>query len=177
MIFAQRAQHPFDRIARVPPTQSASPASDHNPSARSSPDKCRNRPGPRSRRFRKLHDHVRAKERNYSSRIFGVYAALDRGAAQLNLLLREGHRSPAAISICSRTRSRPVTSSVTGCSTCSRVFISRSRMPPPVGQEFDRAGIVITSGARRANGGFPHARRASRDASRPAAKGDSSITF
>ena len=33
--------------------------------------------------------------------------------------------SPVATRNCSRTRSRPVTSSVTGCSTCSRVFISR----------------------------------------------------
>jgi propionyl-CoA carboxylase alpha chain len=32
--------------------------------------------------------------------------------------------SPAAIRICSRTRSTPWTSSVTGCSTCKRVFIS-----------------------------------------------------
>ncbi len=36
-----------------------------------------------------------------------------------------GTRSPRAIRICSRTRSRPVTSSVTGCSTCSRVLTSR----------------------------------------------------
>ena len=35
-----------------------------------------------------------------------------------------GSRSPAAIRTCHSTRSRPVTSSVTGCSTCSRVFIS-----------------------------------------------------
>jgi signal transduction protein with GAF and PtsI domain len=33
-------------------------------------------------------------------------------------------RSPRAIRSCSSTRSRPVTSSVTGCSTCRRVFIS-----------------------------------------------------
>ena len=36
-----------------------------------------------------------------------------------------GSRSPAAERIISSTRSSPVTSSVTGCSTCSRVFISR----------------------------------------------------
>ena len=36
-----------------------------------------------------------------------------------------GNGSPAATRICSSTRSRPVTSSVTGCSTCRRVFISR----------------------------------------------------
>ena len=32
---------------------------------------------------------------------------------------------PSATRICSRTRSTPVIASVTGCSTCSRVFISR----------------------------------------------------
>ena len=32
---------------------------------------------------------------------------------------------PSATRICACTRSRPVTSSVTGCSTCRRVFISR----------------------------------------------------
>ena len=33
--------------------------------------------------------------------------------------------SPAAIRICSRTMSIPVVASVTQCSTCTRVFISR----------------------------------------------------
>jgi hypothetical protein len=33
--------------------------------------------------------------------------------------------SPAAIRICSRTMSTPVVASVTQCSTCTRVFISR----------------------------------------------------
>ena len=36
-----------------------------------------------------------------------------------------GNGSPAAIRNCCSTRSMPVTISVTGCSTCSRVFISR----------------------------------------------------
>ena len=36
-----------------------------------------------------------------------------------------GSGSPAAMANCSMTRSNPVTSSVTGCSTCKRVFISR----------------------------------------------------
>ena len=35
--------------------------------------------------------------------------------------------SPAAIRTCHSTRSHPVTSSVTGCSTCSRVFISMKK--------------------------------------------------
>ena len=38
--------------------------------------------------------------------------------------------SPEATRICSRTRSMPVTSSVTGCSTWSRVFISRKQNSP-----------------------------------------------
>ena len=36
-----------------------------------------------------------------------------------------GNGSPCATASCQRTRSTPVTSSVTGCSTCKRVFISR----------------------------------------------------
>src|SRR4030095_14615440 len=36
-----------------------------------------------------------------------------------------GSRSPAATRSCSSTRSRPVTASVTGCSTCRRAFILR----------------------------------------------------
>ena len=39
-------------------------------------------------------------------------------------LCRNDSRSPAAIRICSLTMSMPVTSSVTPCSTCSRVFTS-----------------------------------------------------
>ena len=38
--------------------------------------------------------------------------------------------SPAAIRNCSRTRSTPVVSSVTGCSTCSRVLTSRNDTDP-----------------------------------------------
>ena len=58
--------------------------------------------------------------------VFGVNAALDGRAAHLHVLLPpRQRRSPAAIRICSFTRSMPVTNSVTGCSTCNRVFISR----------------------------------------------------
>ena len=58
--------------------------------------------------------------------VLGVDAALDRVAARASTsswAKRSG--SPAAIRSCSATMSMPVTSSVTGCSTCSRVFISR----------------------------------------------------
>ena len=41
-----------------------------------------------------------------------------------------GSGSPSAIRSCSSTRSRPVTSSVTGCSTWSLVFISRKQKDP-----------------------------------------------
>ena len=58
--------------------------------------------------------------------VLGVEADLDRVARRAGR--RAGSNpsgSPAAIRIWSATRSRPVTSSVTGCSTWSRVFISR----------------------------------------------------
>ena len=49
--------------------------------------------------------------------------------------------SPAAIRSWSATRSRPVTSSVTGCSTWSRVFISRKKtVAAVVEQELARPG-------------------------------------
>src|SRR5207302_1518940 len=38
--------------------------------------------------------------------------------------------SPAAIRNCSRTRSSPATSSLTGCSTCNRVFTSKNEITP-----------------------------------------------
>jgi hypothetical protein len=59
-------------------------------------------------------------------RIFGVDAALDGVAADLrvDLALVKGSFSPAATMIWVRTMSTPVISSVTGCSTCTRVFIS-----------------------------------------------------
>ncbi len=38
-----------------------------------------------------------------------------------------GSFSPAAMRTCSSTRSMPVTISVTGCSTCRRVFISMKK--------------------------------------------------
>ena len=51
--------------------------------------------------------------------------------------------SPAAIRICQATMSTPLTSSVTPCSTCSRVFISRNQYPPVgVEQELDRRRVV-----------------------------------
>ena len=43
---------------------------------------------------------------------------------------RSRSSSPSAMRNCSRTRSMPVTSSVTGCSTCSRVLTSRKEIVP-----------------------------------------------
>ena len=58
--------------------------------------------------------------------VLGVEPHLDGVAARLRRRgTHGGSGSPCATAICARTRSRPVTSSVTGCSTCRRVFISR----------------------------------------------------
>ena len=63
-----------------------------------------------------------------------------------------GSGSPAATRSCHSTRSRPVIASVTGCSTCRRVFISMNQKPSgaqrpgAVGDELDRAGV---RGSRR----------------------------
>ena len=57
--------------------------------------------------------------------VLGVDAALDRVPVQrVRPPARTDSGSPAATRICSRTRSMPVTSSVTVCSTWIRVFIS-----------------------------------------------------
>ena len=64
------------------------------------------------------------------ARVLGVDAALEGVAAQLDVGLGEGSSAPPAISIWARTRSTPVTSSVTGCSTWMRVFISRKKNSP-----------------------------------------------
>jgi len=56
--------------------------------------------------------------------ILCVDPALDGVTGRGDVLLREGQGSPAATRICSFTRSRPVTASVTACSTWIRVFIS-----------------------------------------------------
>ena len=52
--------------------------------------------------------------------------------------------SPSAIRNCSRTRSMPAVSSVTGCSTCSRVFTSRNEIGAVLAdQVLDGAGAVV----------------------------------
>ena len=57
--------------------------------------------------------------------MLGVDAALDGMALDDDVLPGvSASGAPAAMRICSRTRSMPVTASVIGCSTCRRVFIS-----------------------------------------------------
>ena len=63
-------------------------------------------------------------------RVLGVQPDLDRMTGRRHVGLANPSGSPAAIRSWSSTRSRPVTSSVTGCSTWSRVFISRKTGSP-----------------------------------------------
>ena len=65
-----------------------------------------------------------------------------------------GKGSPRAMRNCHSTRSSPVMASVTGCSTCSRVFISR-KWNCAVGREqvFHRAGADIADLAHQLHGG------------------------
>ena len=84
----------------------------------------RGRPGPSARRSASMRP---GDGRKPVVRILGVDAALD-GVAARARAARSGSRvsrSPRAMRICHCTRSMPVTISVTGCSTCRRVFISR----------------------------------------------------
>ena len=62
--------------------------------------------------------------------VFGIQSALDGVPAQSDVLLPQRRVRPAAISIWCRTRSIPVTSSVTGCSTWKRAFISMNQKRP-----------------------------------------------
>ena len=56
--------------------------------------------------------------------------------------------SPAAARMPSLTMSMPVTISVTQCSTCTRVFISRKKYSPSWQQALDRAGADVVDGPR-----------------------------
>ena len=98
-----------------------------------------------------------------------------RGPRHRCALRRRGHRSglapasaanvsPAATRNCHSTRSSPVIASVTGCSTCSRVFISMNQNAPApqapcaIGDELDRAGARIADGAGGLDRGGAHLR-------------------
>ena len=91
---------------------------------------------------------------------------------------RTSSASPAATRSCSSTRSRPVTSSVTGCSTCSRAFISRKKCVSGivgVGDELDRARAVVARGRGQRDRLLARAR--SRSSAETTGDGDSSSTF
>ena len=62
--------------------------------------------------------------------VLRVDARLDRVARCANVVLRDPEPLAAGDPSCARTRSTPVTASVTGCSTWSRAFISRKHHVP-----------------------------------------------
>ena len=65
--------------------------------------------------------------RNAGGDVLRVQPGLDRVAVELASATCAGSGSPSATASWSATRSSPVTISVTGCSTCSRVFTSRKK--------------------------------------------------
>ena len=87
--------------------------------------------------------------------ILGVDAGLDGVPGQRDVVLRRSEQLlPAAMRSCRSTRSRPVTSSVTGCSTCRRVFISMKKNSSGRSADDDeldgaRAGVVDAARACR----------------------------
>ena len=83
-------------------------------------------------RHPQLGDRPGRREEAAAGGVLGVDAHLDgmpRVPASTDSCVNDSG-SPAATRSCSATRSSPVTSSVTGCSTCSRVFISRKKKSP-----------------------------------------------
>ncbi len=65
--------------------------------------------------------------------------------------------SPAAMRIICSTISTPVTSSVTGCSTCSLVFhLEKVEILILIDDEFDGAGGVVVNGAGEGDRLFAH---------------------
>ena len=89
----------------------------------------------RSLRVRKLQRQQRAGRRQEAARrILGIEPRLDRMAVRCGIAsCVSGSGSPAATRNCHSTRSSPVIASVTGCSTCSRVFISMNQKPSAAG--------------------------------------------
>ncbi len=84
-------------------------------------------------------------------------APRSRGRAARSASCASGSGSPAATRSCHSTRSRPVTISVTGCSTCSRVFISmKKKRAVLLGDELDRARADVADGLRRGDRGLAH---------------------
>ena len=82
---------------------------------------------------------------------------------------------PAAISICAITRSLPLRSSLTVCSTWRRQFISMNRSVAAVEQHLHRARADVADRRGGTRGGLADAARADRPMS--AGDGLSSISF
>ena len=82
--------------------------------------------------------------------VLGVDPALDRVTAEDDVLLaRRRAARPPRSRTCSRTRSSPVTSSVTVCSTwIARVHLEEEVLAVRVEQPFDRPGRAVPDGPR-----------------------------
>ena len=89
---------------------------------------------------------------------------------------RRSAAAPAAIQNCSPTRSRPVTSSVTPCSTCSRAFTSRNQNAPSGSRRNSAVAAFVRPAARRRTDRHARGPAARWSRVRPGA-GDSSISF
>jgi len=69
-------------------------------------------------------DERPGRRQEIARRILGIEAHFNGVAVDAQLVLFSGSLPPAATTSCHSTRSWPVIASVTGCSTCRRVFIS-----------------------------------------------------
>ena len=102
--------------------------------------------------------HVATTGDEAAGRVLGVDPCLD-GVAVLTSSCVEVKGSPAATRICCSTRSRPVTSSVTGCSTWSRVFISmKKKSSGSIGgdDELDRPDALVVDRPGDLDRGLAH---------------------
>ena len=92
--------------------------------------------------------------------VLGVDAGLDGMAVEADLRPgSSGSGAPAATSSCHSTRSMPVTASVTGCSTWSRVFISMNHHSSGRSaghDELHRPGAHVAHGPGGGDGGIAH---------------------
>ena len=74
--------------------------------------------------------HLARLRREAGEGILGAQPRFDGVACEADSACASGSGSPRATRSCHSTRSSPVMASVTGCSTCSRVFISRKWNAP-----------------------------------------------
>ena len=143
------------------------------------PDAGAVRAGRTRRRPRDLERRQRAALRlPVGGRVLGVQPHLDRVAVRSAPIAARVERSrPSATASCSSTRSTPCTSSVTGCSTWRRVFISRNQKRSVAGveEELDGAGAAVVD--RRGGRCGPPSCSARRVSSARPGAGASSTTF